>query len=139
LFWNKLFFRQIRNENEKRRRDLFSQLITNLGDVISTNRTSSSNQLNKLSKNAILRQTVAFLQQHQHSKNIFFVCNNNTCIIKLVLTSETKMEICKSSSTCSNRVDMLDLLWKPCSDIIDNEEWLQIAIEVISLINLNII
>jgi hypothetical protein len=66
-----LFFRRIRNENEKRRRDLFSQLITNLGDVIST-----KNQLNKLSKNSILRQAVAFLQQYRHSKNILYWDNN---------------------------------------------------------------
>jgi hypothetical protein len=74
--------RRIRNENEKRRRDLFSQLITNLGDVISTKTNSSSNEQNKLSKNSILRQTVAYFQQHRHSKNILYNDNNKNSSYK---------------------------------------------------------
>jgi hypothetical protein len=68
LFSNELFFRQIRNENEKRRRNLFVQLINNLGKVISTQENSSSNEENKLSKNVILRQTVSYLEQHRQGK-----------------------------------------------------------------------
>ncbi len=68
LFSNELFFRQIRNENEKRRRNLFVQLINNLGKVIVTQENSSSNEENKLSKNVILRQTVSYLEQHRQGK-----------------------------------------------------------------------
>ncbi len=72
LFSNELFFRQIRNENEKRRRNLFVQLINNLGKVISTQENSSSNEENKLSKNVILRQTVSYLEQHRQCKSRSF-------------------------------------------------------------------
>mgnify|MGYP002386849686 CR=1 FL=1 len=61
------FQRKLRNENEKRRRDLFSQLITNIGEIIFNN-----NQPIKLSKNAILRQTVTFLQEQRNCNSIQF-------------------------------------------------------------------
>ncbi len=66
--------RQYRNENEKRRRDLFSQLIGNLEDILSIDKNSSSDnktssQTNKLDKASILRETAGFLRKHQDSKN----------------------------------------------------------------------
>ncbi|CAF4779631.1 unnamed protein product, partial [Rotaria sp. Silwood2] len=62
-----MIFRQFRNENEKRRRDLFSKLIANLEDLLSIKKICSSNdQTNKFDKASILRQTVQYLQKHHH-------------------------------------------------------------------------
>ena len=82
-----MFFssRQFRNENEKRRRDLFSQLIQNLEDILDLEKkplpsssVSSSSQsnptnkttslTNKLDKASILRETAIYLRKHQNGK-----------------------------------------------------------------------
>ncbi|CAF3366504.1 unnamed protein product [Rotaria sp. Silwood2] len=108
-----MIFRQFRNENEKRRRDLFSKLIANLEDLLSIKKTCSSNdQTNKFDKASILRQTAQYLQKHHH-----------------YLTNDEKVELSNKRSTSSKRNNFLDFSWKPSSDIINIEEWLQIAIE----------
>ncbi|CAF1219893.1 unnamed protein product [Rotaria sordida] len=108
--------RQFRNENEKRRRDLFSKLITNLEELLSIKKTCSSNdQINKFDKASILRQTVQYLQKHHH-----------------YLTNDEKVELSNKRSTSSKRNHFLDFSWKPSSDIINIEEWLQIAIEAMN-------
>ncbi|CAF3962962.1 unnamed protein product [Rotaria sordida] len=72
--------RQFRNENEKRRRDLFSQLVANLEDILNIEKksssddqinktsSSSSSQTNKLDKASILCETAIYLRKHHHSK-----------------------------------------------------------------------
>lgn len=73
--------RQFRNENEKRRRDLFSQLIQNLEDILDidksdstqTKSTTTTNPNNKLDKASILRETASFLRKHQNSIHTDFV------------------------------------------------------------------
>ncbi|CAF3393718.1 unnamed protein product [Rotaria socialis] len=105
--------RQFRNENEKRRRDLFSKLITNLEDLLSIKQICPTNdQNNKFDKASILRQTVQYLQKHRHH-----------------LTNDEKVEVSNKKSTASKRNHVLDFSWKPSSDIVNIEEWLQIAIE----------
>ncbi|CAF1013295.1 unnamed protein product [Rotaria magnacalcarata] len=105
--------RQFRNENEKRRRDLFSKLITNLEDLLSIKQICSTNdQNNKFDKASILRQTVQYLQKHRHH-----------------LTNDEEIELSNKKSTPSKRNHVLDFSWKPSSDIVNIEEWLQIAIE----------
>ncbi|CAF4371209.1 unnamed protein product, partial [Adineta steineri] len=60
--------RQCRNENEKRRRDLSTQLITNLKDILLIENTSDTNEDNtKLDKASVLGQTVTFLKKHQQN------------------------------------------------------------------------
>lgn len=75
--------RQFRNENEKRRRDLFSQLISNLEDILNIDKLSLKDdqtskiqsQTNKLDKASILRETAIFLRKHQNGKIfIYFYC-----------------------------------------------------------------
>ncbi|CAF4929527.1 unnamed protein product [Rotaria sp. Silwood1] len=105
--------RQFRNENEKRRRDLFSKLITNLEDLLSIKKTCSSNeQTNKFDKASILRQTVQYLQKHHH-----------------FLTNDEKVELSNKRSTSSKRNLFLYFSCKRSSDLINIEEWLQITIE----------
>lgn len=68
-----LIIRQFRNENEKRRRDLFSKLITNLEDLLSIKQNSSLNdQTNKFDKASILRQTAQYLHKHRQCMKIFY-------------------------------------------------------------------
>lgn len=115
--------RQHRNENEKRRRDLFSQLISNLEDILNidinkslsnqqTNKISSLN--NKLDKASILSETAQFLRKHQND------------IIFQKTPSSTK-QINEKDSNSSE--DIVDFGWKPSSNLISIEEWLQIVIE----------
>ena len=64
----RIICRQCRNENEKRRRDSFSKLITNLEDILDVKKKSSSNnENNKLDKATILHETVLYLQNHHQS------------------------------------------------------------------------
>ncbi|CAF4092300.1 unnamed protein product, partial [Adineta steineri] len=105
---------QSRNENEKRRRDLSTQLITNLKDILVIENTSDTNEDNtKLDKASVLRQTVTFLQKYQ--QNI----KNKT---KLIIPN-----LQNSSSLSLNSI--LEFSWKPPCDIISIDEWLQLAIE----------
>lgn len=63
------FFRKFRNENEKRRRDLFSKLIANLENILNIEKDVPSNdQTNKLDKASILRETAIYLRKHQNGK-----------------------------------------------------------------------
>ncbi|CAF1279511.1 unnamed protein product, partial [Adineta steineri] len=66
--------RQFHNETEKRRRDLFTQLITNLRDILLIKKPSDTNEENtKLDRPSILYQTATFLEKHKQiyiSKNI---------------------------------------------------------------------
>ncbi len=74
--------RRIRNENEKRRRDLFSQLIGSLEDILHIDQQSSTDdQINKKSspsnksdKASILRETADYLRKHHDGKiyTLFF-------------------------------------------------------------------
>ncbi|CAF0889015.1 unnamed protein product [Adineta steineri] len=106
--------RQFRNENEKRRRDLSTQLITNLKDILLIEHTSDRNEENtKLDKASVLGQTVTFLEKHQHN------IKNKT---KLVLSN-----LQNSSSSSSNSI--LEFPWKPPCDIVSVDEWLQLAVE----------
>ncbi|CAF1201229.1 unnamed protein product [Adineta steineri] len=106
--------KQSRNENEKRRRDLSTQLITNLKDILVIENTSDTNEDNtKLDKASVLRQTVTFLQKYQ--QNI----KNKT---KLIIPN-----LQNSSSLSLNSI--LEFSWKPPCDIISIDEWLQLAIE----------
>ncbi|CAF0845318.1 unnamed protein product [Adineta steineri] len=108
--------RQFRNENEKRRRDLSTQLITNLKDILLIENTSDTNEDNtKLDKASVLGQTVTFLKKHQ--QNI----KNKT---KLALPN---LQNSSSSSSSSNSI--LEFSWKPPCDITSIDEWLQLAIE----------
>ncbi len=67
-------FRKCRNENEKRRRDLFSQLIVNLETILNIDKESSSiDQTTKLDKASILRETAVYLKKHQHGKIDIFI------------------------------------------------------------------
>ncbi|CAF1317353.1 unnamed protein product [Adineta steineri] len=106
--------RQFRNENEKRRRDLSTQLITSLKDILLIENTSDTNEDNtKLDKASVLRQTVTFLQKYQ--QNI----KNKT---KLIVPN-----LQNSSSLSLNSI--LEFSWKPPCDIISIDEWLRLAIE----------
>ncbi|CAF3597070.1 unnamed protein product [Adineta steineri] len=58
--------RQFHNETEKRRRDLFTQLITNLRDILLIKKPSDTNEENtKLDRPSILYQTATFLEKHK--------------------------------------------------------------------------
>ncbi|CAF1089802.1 unnamed protein product [Adineta steineri] len=107
--------RQFRNETEKRRRDLFTQLITNLKDILLVKKPTDTNEENtKLDKASILCQAATFLEQHK---------DDLTHEIKLVTPTLQS----PSSSSLPNPI--LDFCWKPSCDIISIDEWLQIAIE----------
>ena len=73
------FLRKFRNENEKRRRDLFSQLISSLENILNIDKTSSSViPTTKLDKASILRETVVYLKKHHHGKiDIFNIDKTN--------------------------------------------------------------
>ncbi|CAF1307900.1 unnamed protein product [Adineta steineri] len=106
--------RQSRNENEKRRRDLSTQLITSLKDILLIENTSDTNEDNtKLDKASVLRQTVTFLQKYQ--QNI----KNKTQL--------TVPNLQNSSALSSNSI--LEFSWKPPCDITSIDEWLRLAIE----------
>jgi len=104
--------RQFRNENEKRRRDLFSQLITNLEEILEIPSKSSSinsSPTNKLDKASILRETSIYLRRHQnHPSN----------------SSSTSIS---SSSDRSN--EMIDFRWKPPSSFVSLDQWTKILVE----------
>ncbi|CAF1105674.1 unnamed protein product [Adineta steineri] len=102
--------RELRNENEKRRRDLSTQLIANLKDILLIENTSDTNEENtKFDKISVLRRTVTFLEKYQQSKT------------KLVVPNF------QNSTLSSNFI--LGFSWKPPCDIISIDEWLQLAIE----------
>ncbi|CAF0854206.1 unnamed protein product [Adineta steineri] len=106
--------RQFRNENEKRRRDLSTQLITNLRDILLVTKPDDANEENtKLDKASVLRQTVTFLQKHQQ---------NLTNEIQLIIS-----DLQNHSPSLLN--SSLEFSWKPPCDITSIDEWLQLAIE----------
>ncbi|CAF1179687.1 unnamed protein product [Adineta steineri] len=105
--------REFRNENEKRRRDLSTQLIANLKDILLIENTSDADEENtKFDKTSILRQTVTFLEKYQQN-----IKNKK----KLVVPNF------QNSTLSSNSI--LGFSWKPPCDIISIDEWLQLAIE----------
>ncbi|CAF1170690.1 unnamed protein product [Rotaria sordida] len=116
--------RQFRNENEKRRRDLFSQLVANLEDILNIEKksssddqinktsSSSSSQTNKLDKASILCETAIYLRKHHHK-----------------LTIEPTTPSSSSKRTVDQINDTIDFSWKPPSNILINEEWIQTTIE----------
>ncbi|CAF1257354.1 unnamed protein product [Adineta steineri] len=98
--------RQFRNETEKRRRDLFTQLITNLKDVLLVKKPADTNEENT---NHILKSKL----------------KNN-----LDLTNEIKLVTPTLQSPSSSLLNsILDFSWKPPCDITSIDEWLQLAIE----------
>ncbi|CAF4308643.1 unnamed protein product, partial [Adineta steineri] len=101
---------------DRRRRDLFTQLITNLKDILLIKKPTDTNEENtKLDKASILCQAATFLEQHK---------DDLTHEIKLVTPT---LQSPSSSSSLPNPI--LDFSWKPSCDIISIDEWLQIAIE----------
>ncbi|CAF1032423.1 unnamed protein product [Adineta steineri] len=105
--------RQFRNENEKRRRDLSTQLITNLKDILFIENTSDTNEENtKLDKASVLRQTVTFLEKYQQN-----------------IKNKTKLVLPKLQNSSSSSNSIVEFSWKPPCDITSIDEWLQLAIE----------
>ncbi|CAF3889790.1 unnamed protein product [Adineta steineri] len=122
--------RQFRNKNEKRRRDLSTQLITNLKDILLIENTSDTNEENtKLDKASVLGQTVTFLEKHQHSKTynhiLKYKLKNN-----LDIKNKTKLVLPNLQNSSSSSNSVLEFTWKPPCDITSIDEWLQLAIEV---------
>ncbi|CAF1061004.1 unnamed protein product [Adineta ricciae] len=105
--------RKFRNENEKRRRDLFSQLIANLENILNIEKDVSSNdQTNKLDKASILRETAIYLRKHQND-----------------LTHEINLSKTNCESTNEENEEILDISWRPPTNLVTNEEWIQTTIE----------
>ncbi|CAF0915426.1 unnamed protein product [Adineta steineri] len=105
--------RKFRNESEKRRRDLFSQLITSLENILNIDKNSSStDQSNKSDKASVLRETTLYLKKHQ-----------NDLTIQLNVPST-------SGRTTNEQIDeVVNFSWKPPSNLVTTDEWAQIAIE----------
>ncbi|CAF3822554.1 unnamed protein product [Adineta steineri] len=105
--------RKFRNESEKRRRDLFSQLITSLENILNIDKNSSStDQTNKSDKASVLRETTLYLKKHQ-----------NDLTIQLNVPST-------SGRTTNEQIDeVVNFSWKPPSNLVTTDEWTQIAIE----------
>ncbi|CAF3811082.1 unnamed protein product [Rotaria socialis] len=105
---------------KKRRRDLFSQLIGNLEDILSIDKislqddqtTKTSPQTNKLDKASILRETACYFRKH-----------HDELIIEINISSS------RSRTTTDDIADMVKFSWKPPSNIVMSEEWIQTAIE----------
>ena len=105
-------FRKLRNENEKRRRDIFNQLISNLGEIVFVDHSKESNEKEKCSKNEILRETFLFLKKEKKS---FFVSTDLKC----------------SSMIDEEIISYFN--WKPSNKYLSNEQWFEMTIEVIEL------
>ncbi|CAF0905064.1 unnamed protein product [Adineta steineri] len=101
--------RKFRNESEKRRRDLFSQLISSLENILNIDKNSSStDQTNKSDKASVLRETALYLKKHQNDLTI---------------------QLNVPSTSCRTTDEVVNFSWKPPSNLVTTDEWTQIAIE----------
>ncbi|CAF0931044.1 unnamed protein product [Adineta steineri] len=105
--------KKFRNESEKRRRDLFSQLITSLENILNIDKNSSStDQSNKSDKASVLRETTLYLKKHQND-----------------LTIQQNVPSTSSRTTNEQIDEVVNFSWKPPSNLVTTDEWTQIAIE----------
>ncbi|CAF1444720.1 unnamed protein product [Adineta steineri] len=105
--------RKFRNENEKRRRDLFSQLISSLENILNIDKKpSSTDQTSKLDKASILRETAVYLKNRQNDLTIQITAPSTSC-----------------RTTNEQTDEVVDFSWKPPSNLVTTDEWTQIAIE----------
>ncbi|CAF0854409.1 unnamed protein product [Adineta steineri] len=116
--------RQFRNENEKRRRDLSTQLTTNLRDILLVTKPSDTNEENtKLDKGSVLRQTVTFLQKHQQNITLnMFDTNSDLTVFDDPIANTTDRYCPEIDSRDDMSIDSLSSLssspeTEPFSDI----------------------
>ena len=136
FFLDLLVQRHFRNEDEKRRRDLFSQLIVNLEEILHiekewTKKKSLPRRIN-WTKRRFLEKRRSFFVKISTVRCTLTMNESNLLLSSAFhpkfLPSLTSTD--RTTTPVDRSNEIVDFSWKPPSSLVNIDEWIEIVIEV---------